>query len=66
MPQMYVNALIFVCAASICLNILLFSLCTRMMHWANYWKQECKNAEKPIKPVGNWYDHEKKEDGMDW
>jgi len=46
---MYV--LIGLCAASIVLNMILVSYCTRVAHWANFWKEELKREQMGVRPV---------------
>lgn len=47
--MMYV--LIGICAASIVLNMLLASYCTRTSHWAKFWKEELKREQMGVRPV---------------
>ena len=43
--------IIITLAASVVLNIILISFCTRTMHWANYWKEQYNDATKKIEPI---------------
>lgn len=43
--------LVFICAASIILNIVLASYCQRLAHWADFWKGELKREQMGVRPV---------------
>lgn len=43
--------LIGLCAASLVLNCILASFCTRTMHWANYYKAELRKETEGVRPV---------------
>ena len=45
------TVLITLLAASLVVNMVMVSMCTRFLHWANYWKSRFQDASKPIKPV---------------
>lgn len=43
--------LVYVCAASIVLNILLITYCLRISHWMDYWRDRYNDSIAPIDPV---------------
>lgn len=47
--MMYI--LVGLCAASIVLNIVLTSYCTRLAHIANFWRDELKRETAAVRPV---------------
>lgn len=46
-----IYVLIFICAASIIVNMILASYCQRLAHWANFWKQELKREQMGVRPI---------------
>ena len=47
--MMYI--LIGLCAVSIVLNMVLASYCSRLAHWADFWKGELKREQMGVRPI---------------